>query len=327
MPLVSTTYQHTPFYLPSGHWETVFPAIFRRTGKINYQRERLELADGDFLDLDWIKKKNHRLAILVHGLEGNTDRHYMKGMANYLSKHQYDILAMNCRSCSEEMNRLFRLYNHGEIEDLEAVINHVDKDREYAEIFLVGFSMGGSIILNYLGRRGNEIPVAIKGAATFSAPTDLHGSVKKLDDPAISFYRKRFHRMLSEKIKKKAIQFPDRIDISDLNNFDKWSEFDDRYSAPINGYRDAKDFYTQGSANNNIAGILIPTLLVNALNDPILTPSCFPKALAEANPNFYLEITERGGHVGFSWSGKKYAWSEWRTVAFFSEITQFHVNT
>ena len=324
MPLVSTTYQHTPFYLRTGHWETIFPAIFRRTRRVNYQRERLELSDGDFLDLDWIKKKNKRLAILVHGLEGNTDRHYMKGMANFLSGNQYDILGMNCRSCSEEMNRHFRLYNHGEIEDLEEVIKHVDKDESYIEIFLVGFSMGGSIILNYLGRRGKEIPKTIKGAATFSAPTDLHDSVKKLDDPSISFYRKRFHRMLSDKIKRKALQFPDRIDISDLNNFEKWSEFDDRYSAPINGYRDAKDFYTQGSANNNIAGIQIPTLLVNALNDPILTPSCFPKVLAEAHPNFHLEITQKGGHVGFSWFGKSYAWSEWRTVEFFSKISTFN---
>ena len=317
MPLISSAYKYAPFYLRSGHWETIFPAIVRRVRDVNYQRERLELADGDFLDLDWIKSDHQKLAILVHGLEGSTDRHYMKGMASYLSKNNYDILAMNCRSCSGEMNRHLRLYNHGETADLAAVIEHVNLHYSYQKLYLVGFSMGGSIILNYLGQRGKMVPATLKAAATFSVPTDLHGSVRILDTPKLSFYRKRFHRMLMDKIKQKALQFPEQIDINGIEKFDKWSDFDDRYSAPINGYQDANDFYTQGSANNFIAGIAIPTLLVNALNDPILTPSCFPKTLAKNNPYFYLEITARGGHVGFSWSGKKYAWSEWRTVDFF----------
>lgn len=322
MPLISSGYHHTPFYLPTGHWETVFPAVFRRVRGVHYQRERLELKDGDFLDLDWIKNKHQKLAILVHGLEGSTDRHYMKGMASYLSKNKFDILAMNCRSCSGEMNRHLRLYNHGETGDLGEVIEQVVQRFSYQSIFLVGFSMGGSIILNYLGQKGKSVPSNLKGAVTFSVPTDLHGSVQKLDDPVLSFYRKRFHRMLSDKIKQKALQFPDQIDVSNINTFEKWSDFDDRFSAPINGYRDAKEFYTKGSANNYIAEISVPVLLVNALNDPILTPSCFPKTLAKTNPNFHLEISERGGHVGFSWPGKKYAWSEWRTLEFISEITQ-----
>lgn len=321
MPLLPSGYHYAPFYLRSGHWETIFPAIVRRVRGVNYQRERLELADGDFLDLDWIKNKNNRLTILVHGLEGNTDRHYMKGMASYLSRNNYDVLAMNCRSCSGEMNRHLRLYNHGETGDLAEVIAHVDQNFPYSEIYLVGFSMGGSIILNYLGQRAATVPESLKAAATFSVPTDLHGSVRILNDPALSFYRKRFHRMLTDKIKQKALQFPDQIDIKGIESFEKWSDFDDRYSAPINGYRDANDFYTQGSANNSIANISIPTLLVNALNDPILTPSCFPKTLAKNSLNFHLEITERGGHVGFSWAGKKFAWSEWRAADFFSSIS------
>ena len=320
MPLVPSGYHHAPFYLRTGHWETIFPAIVRRVRGVNYERERLALADGDFLDLDWLKNNNEKLVILVHGLEGNTDRHYMKGMAKYLSKNQHDVLAMNCRSCSEEMNRHLRLYNHGETGDLGEVIDHAVQKFSYQAIYLVGFSMGGSIILNYLGQRGLTVPSLIKAAATFSVPTDLHGSVRILDEPKLSFYRKRFHRMLTDKIKKKALQFPDQIDITGIESFEKWSDFDDRYSAPINGYKDANDFYTQGSANNFISGISIPTLLVNSLNDPILTPSCFPRTLAEDNPNFHLEITERGGHVGFSWPGRKFAWSEWRALDFFSGV-------
>ncbi len=320
MPLVPSGYHHAPFYLRTGHWETIFPAIVRRVRGVNYERERLALADGDFLDLDWLKNNNEKLVILVHGLEGNTDRHYMKGMAKYLSKNQHDVLAMNCRSCSEEMNRHLRLYNHGETGDLGEVIDHAVQKFSYQAIYLVGFSMGGSIILNYLGQRGSTVPRLLKAAATFSVPTDLHGSVGILDEPKLSFYRKRFHRMLTDKIKKKALQFPDQIDITGIESFEKWSDFDDRYSAPINGYKDANDFYTQGSANNFISGISIPTLLVNSLNDPILTPFCFPRTLAEDNPNFHLEITERGGHVGFSWPGRKFAWSEWRALDFFSGV-------
>lgn len=320
MPLVPSGYHHAPFHLRTGHWETIFPAIVRRIRGVNYQRDRLELADGDFLDLDWIKNGNKKLSILVHGLEGNTDRHYMKGMAKYLSNNQHDVLAMNCRSCSEEMNRHLRLYNHGEIGDLGEVIDYAVQKYAYQEVYLVGFSMGGSIILNYLGQHGSTVPSLLKAAATFSVPTDLHGSVRILDDPKLSFYRKRFHRMLTDKIKKKALQYPDQIDITGIGTFEKWSDFDDRYSAPINGYKDAKDFYTQGSANNFIADISIPTLLVNSLNDPILTPSCFPRDLAKNHPYFHLEITERGGHVGFSWPGKKFAWSEWRALDFFSKV-------
>lgn len=316
MPLLSSTYHHTPFYLRTGHWETIFPAIVRRVKGVNYQRERLELADGDFLDLDWMKKDNTDLAILVHGLEGNSDRHYMKGMARYFADRNWDILAMNCRSCSGEMNRHLRLYNHGETGDLEELVNHITEQYNYKRISLIGFSMGGSIILKYLGVMGKKVPSIVRSAATFSVPTDLHSSVAKLDTPALSFYRKRFHRMLSDKITKKALQFPDKIDVKELNNFQQWSEFDDRYSAPINGYKNAKDFYTKGSANHFISNIAIPALLVNALNDPILTPSCFPRDLAKNNASFYLEIAERGGHVGFSWPGKKYAWSEYRAYQF-----------
>ncbi|MEM9824337.1 MAG: alpha/beta fold hydrolase, partial [Bacteroidota bacterium] len=290
MPIVkNTSYQKAPFFLRSGHWETIYPAIFRWVGGIRYQRERLTLSDGDFVDLDWIGPDRNQLALLVHGLEGNSERHYMKGMAKLFDSKNWGVLALNCRSCSGEMNRKLRLYNHGEIGDLGEVIQHALSRKKYESIVLVGFSMGGSIILKYLGVNAKTLPAAIKKAVVFSSPCDLKTSVAILDDPAIAFYRNRFFKMLAPKMRIKAKQFPEVLDIDNLNRITKWEDFDNYFSAPVNGYKDAQDFYYQASAIHFMEPINIPTLLVNALNDPILTPECFPYQMLEQHPFIYLE--------------------------------------
>jgi len=320
MPFIkNSSYTKAPFFLRTGHWETIYPAIVRKVRGIKYQRERLELADGDFVDLDWIKQGSQKLILLMHGLEGNTERHYMKGMAKKFSQQKWDVLAMNCRSCSGEMNRKMRLYNHGEIGDIGEVIEHALIQKNYEEITLVGFSMGGSIILKYLGVNGGQHPKSIKTAVAFSSPVDLHGSVAKLDEPECAFYKKRFMGMLYDKIKYKAEKYPDVMDFNNMKKVKNWKDFDHYFSAPLNGYKNADDFYTQASAINFMPDIQIPVLLVNAQNDPILTPSCFPIDFAKAHQFLHLEIPEKGGHVGFSSWGKTFAWSEERTWEFVNE--------
>lgn len=317
MPLVKTSsYQKAPFFLKNGHWETVYPAIFRRVWGIRYQRERLTLSDGDFVDLDWIRPNKKKLVILVHGLEGNSEKHYMKGMAKVFKNNDWGVLAFNCRSCSGEMNRKLRLYNHGEIGDLGEVVEHALRKNDYQSIVLVGFSMGGSMVLKYVGVNAGQLPKSIKKAVAFSAPVDLKKSIAKLDDPAIAFYRNRFFSKLEPKMRIKAQQFPGVLDIENLNKIEKWEDFDNYFSAPVNGYRDAQDFYYQASAINYMSTISIPTLLVNALNDPILTPESFPYKQFEDHPYVYLETPELGGHVGFSLWLQPYAWSEHRTMEF-----------
>ncbi|MEM1323944.1 MAG: alpha/beta fold hydrolase [Bacteroidota bacterium] len=317
MPLLNATYRK-PFFLFNAHLETIYPALFRRIRDVQYERERLELSDGDFVDLDWLDQGSRRLVLLTHGLEGNSDRHYIKGMARHFASQGWDALAWNCRSCSGEMNRNLRLYNHGEIEDIGEVIQHALRTKDYEEIVMIGFSMGGSITFKYLGvnsGKGN-VPEVVRKAIGFSTPCDLMASAHLLDDPRNKIYRDRFARMLFAKISAKAEQFPGVVDLSNFEKIKVWKDFDNFFSAPINGYRDADDFYYQASAIHYMEPIEIPCLLVNAINDPILSPECSPEDFAQRKPNFFLETPRHGGHVGFNLINSKTSWAERRAWEF-----------
>jgi uncharacterized protein len=317
MPLIhKSSYPGAPFYQFSPHLQTILPAIIRKVNGINYERERLTLSDGDFVDLDWIDKNSKNLVLLAHGLEGSTERHYMKGMAKFFAKQQWDVLAWNCRSCSGEMNINQRLYHHGEIGDIDEVIQHALSLKDYEKITLIGFSMGGNIIMKYLGVHGKNIPEAIFKAIAYSAPADLVSSVSLLDLPISKFYKNRFLKLLKPKIEYKANKFPDIIDFKNYSKIKNWADFDNFFTAPLNGFKDADEFYQQGSAANFMNGIRIPTLLVNAQNDPILTPECSPKELCKKHEYIYLETPKEGGHVGFMTSGISGAWSEGRAWEF-----------
>jgi uncharacterized protein len=316
MPLISSAYPGPPAYQYNGHLQTILPSLTRVVRGVVYERERLTLSDTDFVDLDWIVRGNRRLVILTHGLEGDSRRQYMLGTARLFAQAQYDVLAWNCRSCSGEMNRAFRLYNHGEIGDISEVIQHALRSRAYDEIVLVGYSMGGNIILKYLGVQGAALPVAIKRAIAISSPTDLEASALLLDRPSNRFYRDRFMKKLLVKISQKATGFPDRLDMTRLKQVKRWRDFDDFFSAPVNNYRDADDFYTQASAVNFMAGITVPTLVLNAQNDPLLSPECSPAWLADEHPAIFLETPRTGGHVGFAVARDPYTYAERRALAF-----------
>lgn len=320
MPLISrSSYPGSPRYLFNGHLQTIIPSALRRVTGLTYERERLELADGDFLDLDWVDTGSRRLVIITHGLEGDSSRPYVRGTAKLFSKHGWDVLAWNCRSCSGEMNRAFRLYNHGEIGDIGLVIHHALDTKDYEEISLVGFSMGGNIVLKYLGVHGKAAPPQIRRATAFSAPTDLHASALRLDIASNAFYKRRFLRKLSQKVLLKAQQHPGKLDIAKLATVGVWRDFDEAFSCILGGYRNADDFYEQASARHFMPGIQIPTLLVNAQNDPILSPECAPRQLAESHPFLYLEAPRTGGHVGFMVGGDEFTWAERRALAFVGE--------
>ncbi len=320
MPLIEkSTYPGAPFYQFNPHLQTILPAIIRKIRHVNYERERLTLSDGDFVDLDWLDKGSNNLALLTHGLEGNTERHYMRGMAKAFIDESWDVLAWNCRSCSGEMNREMRLYNHGEIEDIHEVILHALKTKKYQKIAMIGFSMGGNITMKYLGVHGKNIPAPIYKAVAISSPCDLVTSVKLLDEPQSGFYKKRFLKMLKDKIRIKAERYPTIIDFENFSKVEKWSDFDNFFTAPLNGYKDADDFYYHGSAINFMDGIQIPTLLINAKNDPILTPECFPEQLCRSHKYISLEAPNDGGHVGFMSKGTFNAWTENRTIQFIEE--------
>ncbi len=323
MPLIEkSSYTKRPFYLFSRHLETIIPSIFRKIEGVQYQRERLELADGDFLDIDWSKAKAtaNRLVIVTHGLEGNSDRHYVKGTVKLFNENGWDALAWNCRSCSGEMNRNLRMYHHGDIEDIQTVIEHALSQNQYESIHLIGFSMGGNITLKYLGVNGDSIPNAIKGGVAISAPCDLTSSAALLDEPKSYFYKRKFYTKLSEKMRLKAVQYPGEIDMNRLSEVRCWRDFDELFSAPINGFENAQDFYDQASSINYLKGIRRPILLINALNDPILTPECFPTEIAATHPYLFLETPKKGGHVAFMLAGKEYAWMDLRALEFINTL-------
>lgn len=315
--LRSTSYPGPPFFQFNGHLQTILPA-FRRI-EIAYERERIELEDGDFLDLDWLDNGSRQLVILSHGLEGNSSRPYIKGMARRFADAGCDVLAWNCRSCSEELNRNPCLYHHGEIEDIHQVIRHALRTRDYTDITLIGFSMGGSILLKYLGVNAGELLDPIRRGIAFSSPCNLAASAASLEDRNNIFYRRRFMRALENKLKAKEQQFPGLLDINNFEKVKVWRDFDEFFSAPLNGFDSAEEFYYQASAENFMSQIRVPVLLVNAWNDPILPPACTPVALCEQHSSIFLETPDQGGHVGFSVLGQTYNWMETRAWEFVSD--------
>ena len=314
MPLINSSYSNPPFYLFNSHLETVVPSMFRKV-EGEYERERLELTDGDFLDLDWMSGQREKLVIISHGLEGSSERHYVKGVAHYFYQRGWDALGWNCRGCSGEMNRLPRFYHHGATEDIAAVIDHAIQ-KKYSHIVLVGFSMGGSMSLKYLGERKDQLPSEIKAAVTFSVPCDLGSSARELDKPNKKFYLNRFLKKLEKKIRAKSLKFPQLISSEGFENIKTFRDFDNRYTAPLHGFADADDFYTKASSGSFISSIQIPTLIVNAINDPFLSEACYPFDIAKTSAHVHLETPARGGHVGFTLAGMTESWMEVRAFEF-----------
>ena len=319
MPVIrQSTYPGPPRYLFNGHLQTIVPSVFRKIAGVAYERERFMLSDGDFVDIDWLDVRSKKLVVLTHGLEGDSGRHYIKGTAKLFAQNGWDVLAWNCRSCSGEMNRAFRLYNHGEIGDISEVIHHALRTKHYEKVVLVGYSMGGNISLKYVGVKGKDLPDVVKGVAAFSAPTNLKTSAELLDLPKNRLYRDRFMQKLTKKITAKSELYPGKLDMERLKNVKVWKDFDDFFSAPVNGYRDADDFYEQASAVNFIKKVHLPVLICNAQNDPILNADCAPKSLAEKHPFIFVETPKTGGHVGFLVKNDEFTWSERRALNFLS---------
>ena len=315
MPILDSTYK-SPLWLRNPHLSTIVPSMYRKLERPSYIRERIDTPDGDFLDLDWLRQDSDRLVLLSHGLEGNSTRTYMTGMAHHFSSLGWDVLAWNCRSCSGEMNRLPRFYHHADTGDISQVIEHARPG--YREVYLIGFSMGGNMALNYLGKLGDTAPAEISGACVFSVPVVLKSSVKALSTRTNRIYRKRFIKKLGEKIRKKAELFPDVISYEDYETIEQFPDFDNRYTAPLHGFRDADDFYEQGSPLKSLNNIRRPSLIVNAANDPFLGPECYPLDLVSSLEDVYFEMPKRGGHVGFTHKRLSNSYMEARASDFHS---------
>ena len=317
MPLTPSTYR-APLGFRGGHFSTIYPTLFRRTGALSIERKRLELPDGDFLDLDWSPRKDKRLAIIGHGLEGTSSAKYIQGMSLALQKRDWDTLAWNYRGCSGEPNRIFCTYHSGVSDDLAHVIDHAIA-QGYQNIALIGFSLGGNIVLKYLGEQGSNIIPEVKAGVTFSVPCDLTSSSLELGKWQNKLYMARFMDGLKEKIIQKDQQFPGKLDLTGINQIKTFTEFDDRFTAPINGFIDAQDYWIRASSKPLLSQITVPTLMVQAQNDPFLPKACYPIEIAQQSECLHLEIPTSGGHTGFISRGKEY-WSETRCSEFLEGV-------
>jgi predicted alpha/beta-fold hydrolase len=300
-----------PPFLRGGHAQSVFPTLFRFAPIPAYERERISLPDGDFLDLDWARGDADRVVIVSHGLGGHSKRCYVTGMVRAFVANGWDAIAWNARGAGGEINDRPIFTHSGSNVDLSAVVEHVRSLGKYRSIALVGFSMGGNITLLYLARGGTSVPPEVIGGVAFSAPCDLLGASESITSAANGFYMRRFIKQLKEPLEALSVKFPDKISLRGYDEIKDFRDFDDRYTAPLHGYRDAADYWEQNSSARIIANIARPAWIVSALNDPFLNDACYPKAQADANPFTRLVTPESGGHCGFiSFNKEKRYWSE-----------------
>ncbi|SFN89507.1 hypothetical protein SAMN04488519_102360 [Algoriphagus ornithinivorans] len=316
MPIIDSSSYQGPSYLINGHFETIVPSLFRKIKGLTYEREKIHTPDDDFLNLDWSKVGSDKLLIISHGLEGDSYRHYAMGLAKLFNQHHVDVLAWNNRSCGGEMNLQPILYHHGASYDLDTVIEHIRRTENYKEIYLCGISMGGAQTLKYLGEKGKNIPLEIVKAAVYSTPCNLPSSAATLKYPSNSFYKNRFLGKLKKKMMLKATQYPELIDLELLGKVKDFDTFDTHFTAKLHGFKNAEDFYQSVSADNWMQDIQIPTLIINALNDPLLGQACYPVDLARKKKEIILEMPKRGGHTGFTLKGDEFTWAEYRFLEF-----------
>lgn len=312
------------WWLPNSHLQTIWPAVVRKRvikPKIKLERERFELPDGDFLDLDWVDRDaSGPIIVILHGFEGSINSPYVKGMLNAVHDHGWRGVCMHFRGCSGVHNRLPRGYHSGDTSDLASLMNelvHREPDTPFAAI---GYSLGGNILLKWLGETGKYNP--LKAAIAVSVPFDLHKASKRIERGFSRLYQWYLLRGLRRRLARKHAVIPPPVDPGFLKKVSSLREFDDNFTAPMYGFKDAEDYYMSTSSRQYLRFIQVPTLLIQAKDDPFMTADVIPNP-DELSPSVRLEVTETGGHVGFvtgKYPWKPVYWLEERTPEFFSEF-------
>lgn len=289
-----------PWWLPSGHLQTIYATLFIHVPPIAYRRERLELADGDFLDIDWIDGVAGRPALaLFHGLEGDAQSPYARALMAAVGRRGWTGAVAHFRGCSGEDNRLPRAYFAGDSADIEHALRHVKSRHPDAPLYAVGVSLGGNALLKWLGETGTAAAALVTRAASVSAPLDLTAAGRALDRGFNRrVYTARFLASLKRKALAKARRFPGVLDAPAIAAATTFREFDTLVTARLHGFRDADDYWLKVSSKPLLGAVAVPTLVINARNDPFLPQAALP-APAEVAPAVALEQPEAGGHVAF----------------------------
>lgn len=289
-----------PAWLPGGDLQTIYTSLFIRVPQVDYRRERLELADGDFLDFDWIDGVPGKpVVVMFHGLEGNSGSFYARDLMHNIQARGWHGVVAHFRGCSGEDNRLPRAYFAGDSADIETMLRHVKSRHPDAPLFAVGVSLGGNALLKWLGEQGTAASSLVDRAVAVSAPVDLTAAGHALDQGFNrSVYTARFLTTLKAKALAKAEKFPGLLDAQAIEASTTFREFDTLVTARLHGYRDADDYWHRVSSKPLLKSIAVPTLVINARNDPFLPADALPGP-SEVAPAVQLEQPETGGHVAF----------------------------
>jgi len=294
-----STYR-APAWLPGGHLQTLYPSLLIRGPAVAYRRERLELPDGDFLDFDWVDSDaGAPVVVLFHGLEGSAGSPYARSLMAAVRARGWHGVVAHFRGCSGEDNRLPRAYFAGDSADVACMLRHVRSLHAGAPLFAVGVSLGGNALLKWLGETGDAGTALLQRAAAVSAPLDLAAAGEALDRGFNRrVYTAHFLATLKRKALRKAQRFPDLLDVEAIGAASTFREFDTLVTARLHGFRDADDYWHRVSSKPLLKSIAVPTLVINARNDPFLPMQALPTA-ADVSPAVVLEQPATGGHVGF----------------------------
>lgn len=296
----------------SGYWRTL--------SDIFYERERISTSDGDFLDLDWSERNSDTLVVITHGMIGNSAQLYVKGMVKACNTRNLSALAWNCRGCSQEVNRSPGFYHGGDTSDLRLVLRHAIDTRGYKKIALIGFSLGGNITLKYLGEQHLGVDAEVFASAVFSVPCDMTGVHQRLGEERNRFYLRIMVNAVKKMMLAKENVMPGTFATEAVAQIRDFHDFEKLHAVPLFGYESVEEYWRQVSSIQDLKHIYIPTLMVNAQDDPILSNLCYPISIAERSRCFYFEHPNFGGHVGFAYlMSKSEYWSEQRAMEFLAQ--------
>lgn len=287
--------------LASPHFQTLYSTFFNRQQFPAYHEERLELADGDFIDLVWVTDgvaADAPLVILLHGLGGGMQSTYVAGLLNSFKRAGFRALLMFFRGASGEPNRLMRAYHSGETDDFNFLLQSIAAREPYSIKLAVGISLGGNVLLKWMGQHGD--PSILHGGVAVSVPFELELAVQRIDQGFSKIYQKHLLKKLQKLFLKKMTYRQDRYPFSqhELLSIRTLYEFDQLVTAPLHGFADAQAYYQQSSSRQYIKNIQIPCLIIHAYDDPFMFPEVIPTA-SELSESVQLELSQHGGHVGF----------------------------
>ncbi|MGD8582846.1 MAG: hydrolase [Gammaproteobacteria bacterium] len=290
------------WWLPSPHLQTLWPVVFRRRKTPELSQQRYELKDGDFIDLCWSRKTGRPIVLLLHGLEGSLHSHYAGNLMVALEQAGFRPVLMHFRGCSGEPNRLPRSYHSGDTGDLAEVVAYINAESGKPVRAAIGFSLGGNVLLKWLGQTGDRNP--LHSAVAVSVPFLLDDAARRLERGLSHLYEMHLLDALrrSYNAKFQHMESPLDVEVEQLHNF---REFDDKVTAPLNGFNGVDHYYSESSCRQYLDDIKVPTRIIHALDDPFMYPESVPDK-NELSDYIDLLLAQNGGHVGFV-SGK-YPW-------------------